>query len=251
MWQDSFEVPFQGTVVRSLSHEDNLHHLAIHFHHYKTGLKELADVFNYAIFAGRDLDWGLFESKILAAGTASKAHYLFALANALHPLGAPESFFLSLEREADDFSRSEVGLRLSRRDLLLKSRSLYESVIEKAYTRYMLETLFHRKIFYFGLFFYRLLFPPAWVLARTNVVDEVTWGNYPGLFLENLGRTARVIGEGLGRLVFLLVCLKGSLEILASLKHYLAPPRDDPMSRLMAAVEGDETRLQALMEFLE
>ncbi|MCA9556539.1 MAG: nucleotidyltransferase family protein, partial [Myxococcales bacterium] len=131
MWVDSFELPFHGTRVRSLSHEDNLHHLAVHFHHYKTGIKELSDVYNYAAHAGEALDWDLLERRILAAGTASRAHYLFELAAALHPLGAPQSFFLALERAADEFARAEVRLRLSRLDLLTRSRSLYESTIEK------------------------------------------------------------------------------------------------------------------------
>lgn len=251
MWEDSVEVPFQGTVVRRLSHEDNFHHLAIHFHHYKTGLKELSDVYNYAHFAGDALDWGLLERRILAAGTGGKAHYLFSLAEVLRPLGAPQSFFLALERAADAFSLEETRLRLGRLDLLLSSRSLYESVIEKAYTRYMLETCFHRKLRFFLVFFSCLLFPPRWVLERTNVVDRVTFENYPRLFLANLSRTARVIGEGLGHAVFVLVCLKGCVEILASLKNYVVPPRDDPMSLLLEAVDGDEERLRALMEFLE
>jgi hypothetical protein len=246
-------VSFQGGTVRSLSHEDNLHHLAIHFHHYKTGIKEFSDVYNYTRYASEHggVDWDLLEKRILEAGSGSKAHYLFNLVDSISSLGAPQSFFLALEREADAFSRSEVNLRLSRCDLLLKSRSLYESVIEKAYTRYTLETRAHQKIYYFALFFYRLLFPPFWVVARTNVVDEVTWDNFPRLFLANLSRTARVIGDGLGLWVFLVVCVKGSFEILFSVKHYFRPSREDLMSKLLASVDGDEEALQALMDFLE
>lgn len=251
IWGDSFEVPFHGTRVRSMAHEDNLHHLAVHFHHYKTGVKELSDVYDYAAHAAEDLDWDLLERRILAAGTASKAHYLFHLAEAMHPLGAPQSFFLALERAADDFSRREVTLRSERLDLLLSSRSLYESAIEKAYTRYALETRFHHKLYYFLLFFRRLVLPPAWVLQRTNVVDRVTWENYPRLWLRNLVRTGREIGQGLGVAVFLVVCLKGLVELTLSLRHYLFPPVDDPLSRLREAVGGDEDRLQQLMDFLE
>lgn len=249
MWAESRPVPFYGTTVRSLTPEDNLHHLAIHFHHYKTGLKELADVFNYARHT--QPDWDLLGARIAEAGTAGRAHYVFSLAQALQPMGTPTSFDRRLEREADAFRRSEVSRRLAKPELLLQSRSTYESTIEKAYTRYALETRFHRKLPAFLVFFWRLVFPPLWVLRRTNHVPRVTLLNLPWLWLVNLWRTGREIGEGLGMAVFLAVTIKGSVEVLISLQNYWDPPTDDPLTRLREAVGGDDAALERLMDYLE
>lgn len=248
MWAETRPVPFHGTTVLSLSPEDNLHHLAIHFHHYKTGLKELADVFNYALYTHPD--WDLLADRIEAAGTAGRAHYVFSLAQALHPMGTPTSFDRRLEVGSDAFRRAEVRRRLARPELLLKSRSTYESTIEKAYTRYALETCFHRKLPAFLVFFWRLVFPPPWVLRRTNHVPRLTLLNLPWLWVANLWRTGREIGEGLGMAVFLAVTIKGAVEVLLSIQNYWDPPTDDPLTRLREAVGGDAP-LERLMAYLE
>lgn len=250
IWRDAVPLDFHGVELRRMSAEDNLHHLAVHFHHYKTGVKELSDIWNYAAFAA-PVDWDRLLAMIRAAGSASRAYYCLSLADAIEPLGAPEAFFAALRAEADDFRRAEVDLRLSRLDLLLASRSLWEAEIEKSYTRYMLEPWFHRKAWFFLQFFRRLVLPPPWVLARTNVVDRVTPFNLPWLLLVNLRRTARVIGEGVGVAIFGLVMVKGLLETLASLVHYVRPPPPGPLEALEAAAGGDRGKLMKLMEFLD
>jgi hypothetical protein len=249
MWAESGTVPFHGTTVRSLTPEDNLHHLAIHFHHYKTGLKELSDVFNYARHT--QPDWDLLAERIAEAGTEGRAHYVFSLAQALQPMGTPTSFDRRLEEGADVFRRGEVRRRLDRPELLLKSRSTYESTIEKAYTRYAMETLFHRKLPAFLVFFWRLAFPPFWVLRRTNHVPRVTPLNLPWLWAVNLWRTGREIGEGLGMAVFVAVILKGAVEVFLSIQNYWDPPSDDPLTRLREAVGGEDAALERLMAYLE
>ncbi len=253
MWRDAEPMDLQGIPVKRLSHLDNLVHLAVHFHHYKTGLRELSDIFNLARHAS-PLDFDQLGSRLLEAGAASRAYYSLSLAHSLESLGPGEAVAPMLERlgrAADDFSRSEVALRLAHRSLLPRSRSTYESTIEKAFTRFLVETSAHRKLWRAGVLWYRILFPPWWVLERTNVVEKVTLGNLLPNWGANLARTRRVMAETMGNSPWLILVAATVLGPLAALPNYLRRPADDPMARLLEAAGGDAAKIQNLLDYLE
>lgn len=253
MWLDSQPVDYHGAPARALAPLDNLVHLAVHFHHYKTGVKELADIYNYARFVA-PVPWPRLAARLVEVGAAGRGYYCLSLAHELQALGDEEPvarFLTELRDHADEFRVADADLRLARRHLLTSSRSLYEGTIEKAFTRFMVETRFHRKLWWALVFWWRLLFPPAEVLARTNVEASVTRSSWPRLWLANLGRTGRVLQATFGQHPWLAAAAVTVAWTAQALPNYLRPPPFDGMEELRRAIGGDPGKVQALMDFLE
>ncbi|MBA3808813.1 MAG: nucleotidyltransferase family protein [Solirubrobacterales bacterium] len=136
MWERTREIDFHGVPAYALAAEDNLHHLGVHLHYYKTGIRELADIYNLVRHAGDRLDWSMLDSEVTAAGTCDPIFHALALANAVAP---DQRVTRLLEARAPEVSRLQLwDVRRKIRNIsrLLWSRSTHLDIIEEAYTEF-------------------------------------------------------------------------------------------------------------------
>lgn len=243
IWARRRPLRVAGQEVACLGPLDTLHHLGVHFHYYKTGLKELGDLANVVRAAG-PFDWEGFGHLVEEAGTATAVFRPVRLAQALYGIEVPAALLDRWRAVADPFVVRDTEALAARSDLLADSRSTWSSQIEKAYLAFTYENRFGPKLAWLGTFWRRLLFPPKAVLWRTNACRRgeraTAW-----LFLMNLYRTAREVGRDHGLAIFLLLMVKSVAELAATLAAGGGPGR---MERLREQLGQDETQILAFMD---
>jgi hypothetical protein len=249
LWDNSVSTTIAGQPVRALAATDALLHLVVHFHYYKTGLKELADFVNL-IRSVCPFPWETFSQKIGSAKAWTPAFRTLTILNCLFPRSVPAKIRQRFRDKADKFVVRDTERLICRPDLLLTSRSVYSSHIEKAYLRYSFEQELWPKIRCLSVFWYRLLFPPAATLYRTNSCSPRE-KPLPWLWTMNVWRTSREIGQNYGMGIFLLLMLKSAWELALTASSFLRGPTLDPLAALRKEFGGDEKRLQELMNSME
>lgn len=250
MWKRAVRVTVAGEPVAALSMPDNLLHLCVHFHYYKTGLKELADFANL-IRSRKDFSWDAFAERIEEVGAQTAAYRPLKLVETIFQLGIPREFFERITVRADAWVVRDTDQLASRKDLLLMSRSTYSSQIEKAYLRFTFEIDLRKKWDWFLLFWRRLLWPPREILYRTNAC-------LPGerslryLVLMNLWRTGREIGKDFGLAIFFLIMIKSLFELFqCGVATLFGARTEDKMASVKQILGDDEGKIQQLMDAME
>ena len=245
LWARSVPVSIGETPVRALSIIDVLHHLIVHFHYYKNGLKELADFANW-IRAHEPFPWDLMKSEIDRAKTWTPAFRTLSLVSTIYGTAVPEDLLQSCSDHSEPWTRRDTQKLLHRKDLLLRSRSTYSSEIEKAYLSFTFENRFEQKLPLFFTFWVRLLFPPLEILHRTNSVrpGEHSW---LWLWTLNLWRTSREVGKTYGLAIFFLLMGKSLAELATS--GFGRQP--DRMAELREELGTDEKRIRELLNSMD
>ncbi|WP_036530197.1 nucleotidyltransferase family protein [Nocardia sp. CNY236] len=202
IWKRVRRIDFHGAPAWAMAHEDNLHHLGIHLPYYKTGVRELADLWNLARHAGEDLDYELLAMEISAAGTERLMYHALALAHRLVPNPHFQALLDRIEPRVDGFTRNDTARKTADVYTLLRSRSTHTSRIEKAYTEFNMTADPREKLQRFGRLWSGLLLVPGTEAARMSSLRE------PGVW-DSLGaraiapyRLTRVFQRDLGKWLF-------------------------------------------------
>lgn len=136
IWRDAVSVDYGNTRAWSMSWEDNLLHLCIHLPFFKTGVRELADVYN--IVLGPGVDWQVFDARVRAAGAEDAVYRVMALADAMQCMHVPPGLVASWRAASTRFTVRDVDTRLSDVDLLVRSRSVHIADIERQQVIFLL-----------------------------------------------------------------------------------------------------------------
>ncbi|MBF0502885.1 MAG: nucleotidyltransferase family protein [Candidatus Riflebacteria bacterium] len=249
LWQRAHAVSIGGVDAWALSSEDALHHLCVHFHYYKTGLKELGD-FAALLNGCNDFDWKLFDGLVRSSETQTPVFRALKLVETVYESGVPKSLLAACRAAAEPFTVQDTEVLVARRNLLLMSRSTWSSEIEKAYMAFSFESRFKGKLRWFLIFWHRILRPPLSVLYRTNAVlpGEKPLGM---LFYANLVRTAREIGRGYGLAAFGLIMAVSTFELISCLLHSVTGTEDDRMAALCKTFGVNDAGILQLMDAME
>ncbi|MEU2040363.1 nucleotidyltransferase domain-containing protein [Nocardia niwae] len=202
IWERVRPIDFHGVPAWAMAHEDNLHHLGIHLPYYKTGVRELGDIWNLARHTGADLDYNLLAGRIAAAGSEGLMYHALALAHRLVP---NPDFARLLDRIAprvDRFTRADTARKVSDVRTLLRSRSTHTSRIEKAYTEFNMTSDKREKLDSFGRLWAGLLLVPGDEAARMSSLRDPGALAAVGARLIAPYRLTRVFQRDLGRWLF-------------------------------------------------
>ena len=249
IWGRTVQAVVAGRNVLALAPEDALHHLCLHFHYYKTGLKELGDFANL-IRHHSPFDWTKFKNLVESSGSQTQAFRPLLLSEAIFNLKIPAGMLAKFKEKADPFVVSDTELQAGRKDLLVSSRSVYSSQIEKAYLAFTYESRFWEKMKWFKAFWQRLLWPPKEVVYRTNFC-------LPGekslrfLYMKNLDRTGREIGKNFGMGIFFLLMGKSVVDLICCLSGNIFGNPPDKMALLRKELGTDEEKITSLMDSME
>ncbi|MBI3039610.1 nucleotidyltransferase family protein [bacterium] len=249
IWKRAVSITISGQRALALSPEDNLHHLCVHFHYYKTGLKEFADLANLLRETSK-FSWQTFGDQIEKAQSYSAVFRPLSILESIYNIGIPKDLLRICRDKTDSFTIRDTERLGSRKDLILLSRSTYSSQIEKAYLAFSFESTFRKKLPWFFLFWKRLLMPPRQVLYSTNACNPKEKSLFL-LYLINLWRTAREVGKGYGIIVFGFLMLKSAWELISSLKSIFSNESGGKMGELRNALGQDEEKILKLMNSFE
>lgn len=136
LWAQAERIPYGHTRAWRMSWEDTILHLAIHLPFYKTGVRELMDVFNVARVGGYDA--GRLAAKVARAGAEPAALRVLGLAEAMAPGTFPADLLARWRPRAGALVRRDLDRRVADPDRLARSRSVHLADIEREQVVFLL-----------------------------------------------------------------------------------------------------------------
>ena len=217
IWERTVPMELRGVSLRRLSFEDQLHHLCVHLDRFKTGVRDLMDVYNLAHVHASDLDWELLYSEILRAGSAPYVYYTLSLAHRLRPHFEVADL---LDRLAPHVPAG-VARRTRRRSrslaVSLRNSSRQLSNIEKAVSLFNATKAPSEKAPLFLAGWRSIFLPPLREALRICAIPEDTpRARLQARLMAPLELT-RAISDEIGGLLLLLLLLKSALDLARSL----------------------------------
>lgn len=214
IWSRIREIDFHGTPAYTLAPMDNLHHLCVHLPYYKTGLRELADFYNLIERFGDDADWDwdLFRKDIFAAKSVDPVFHTLSLANRLSPNPHVQALLDNLSAAVTPWLRRDTDRQCADIAKLLRSRSVYQSEIEKAFAEFSLTTDASEKRSAFVRMWKGFLFPPEADVIQLAGLDEPTTAQLLGARIQTPRRLFELFAHDVGWPIALAVMAKTMVD---------------------------------------
>lgn len=172
IWSRVVDIDFYGHPAKSMAPEDNLHHLCVHLPYYKTGVRELADIYNLVRAHEQTLDWDLFLAEVDKAQTWNLIHHALSLADRLCPMVPVQEAIRRVEPKASWYFKDDTARKTARIGRLLRSRSVHLSRIEKAFADLNATKKASEKWHALGRMWAGILAPPGEDVERMNALVE-------------------------------------------------------------------------------
>ena len=214
IWSRTNQFDFYGTPVLSMSPEDNLHHICVHLPFYKAGLKEIADIYNIIRHYGDKIDWELFLKTVADAKTEEPVFHALSIADKICPSVDCSSIIKKLKKVCSLKSVKESEKRIQHLDVVLRSRSIHMSRVEKAFNEMNTTEKAREKRQAFGVMWKNLFLPPREDIVKMNAfknpgpIDMLF-----GFFYTPL-RISQVFIHDLGAGIYVAVLLKSIYDVL-------------------------------------
>ncbi|MBB4854228.1 hypothetical protein HNP40_001608 [Mycobacteroides chelonae] len=253
IWSRIRHIDYYGVPAWAMAHEDNLHHLCIHLPYYKTGVRELADIWNLVRYAGSGLDWHTLSNEIDKAGSHNLVFHALSLVNRLVPEKHCHELAESLAPQTDRFYRTDVTRKTRHVSALLRSRSTHTSVIEKAYTEFNATSAAHEKRVQFVRLWTNLFDVPATDAAKMSSLHRPSHRQQLMAKLAAPYRLTKVFQRDLGPWLFPAALAKTVYDLGAAYAVQLRPgarPADN-LDVFAAKVGFSRAELQSILDSQE
>ncbi|HEX4925745.1 MAG TPA: nucleotidyltransferase family protein [Bdellovibrionales bacterium] len=256
IWSRVIPFEFHGLPAFTLEPTDLLHHLCFHLPPYKTGLRELGDIYNFIRTRRAEIDWGRLVREAIEWKTVDRLYYTLSLVQALDPSREARAVLLKLEPLAAPFTRRETAVRVATPERILVSRSTQISKIEKAYALFSLARRPQEKAYFLYKMWRNFLAPkPAEVRKMNNLPENAGALALLKAYGRNPALISRVFAQDMGWNVFVLITLRHHVDLMRSVGESavswlrLAPPpaledvframgiRDDAIENMEAVLE--------------
>jgi hypothetical protein len=213
IWSRVRPIDFYGSPAFAMSNEDNLHHLCIHLPYYKTGVRELADIWNLIRHANGRLDLDLFRDEMRKAGSHNLVLHALSLANRLAHDEESAALAESARTQADRWYRYDVARKTRDVHTLLRSRSIHTSRIEKAYTEFNATDNAAEKLSAFTTLWSSLLAAPSAEALKMSSLRDPSPISRVGAHLAAPYRLTKVFQRDLGRWLFFAALVKTVVDL--------------------------------------
>ena len=253
IWSRVRPIDFYGSPAFAMSDEDNLHHLCVHLPYYKTGVRELADIWNLVRHAKGRLDLDLVRAEMGKAGSHNLVFHALSLANRLAPDEDIAALVESAARRTHRWYRYDVERKTRDVHTLLRSRSTHTSRIEKAYTEFNATDNAAEKLSAFARLWSSLLAAPAAEALKMSSLSDPSLPALVGARLAAPYRLTRVFQRDLGRWLFFAALLKTVADLAGAAVGSLgrAAERPDTLADFAARVGMTAQDLRAILESQE
>ncbi|WP_433733909.1 nucleotidyltransferase domain-containing protein [Nocardia sp. CA-129566] len=221
IWKRVRRIDFYGVPAWAMSHEDNLHHLGIHLPYYKTGVRELADIWNLARYA-TDVDYDLLAGEIAKAGSENLMYHALSLADRIVPIPEFAALIGWIAPKTNRFTRYDTARKTADIHALLRSRSTHTSRIEKAYTEFNMTAVATEKRASFARLWSDLLLVPGAEARKMSSLRDPSALSDLGARISAPYRLTRVFQRDLGRWLFPAALAKTVFDLGAAYGSELA-----------------------------
>jgi len=252
IWSRVRELDFLGVPARAMAPEDNLHHLCVHLPYYKTGIRELADIYNLVRHHAAELDWERFHAEVRRARTEDLVYHALALAHRLAPRPDLGAALAVLRRRVSWYATRDTARKTARVATLLRSRSVHMSRIEKAYADFRSTQSAAEKRRAFGKILGGIVYPPAADVARLSSLDRPGRAAWLAARIAAPWRISRVFVRDLGAGIYAAMLAKCAIEVAAAtVRDAVAPAAADDHAAYAARLGVTPADLARLKDALE
>ena len=247
IWSRVRDVSIGSAPAKQMAPEDNLHHLCVHLPYYKTGVREIADIYNLVRHAA--LDWDLLLAEVAKAKTENLVYHALALANRLSPRPEVTAVLATLAPRVSWYFRRDVARKTARIGTLLRSRSVHMSRIEKAYADFRSTKDAGEKRRAFRRIMGGILAPPAADVAKLSSLDAPTLTAR----IAAPWRISRVFARDLGAGIYAAMLAQCAVEVAGETvkQMFVAPAASDDYAAYAARLGVRVEDLHQLKEALE
>lgn len=213
IWSRVVDIEFQGIPAKSMAPEDNLHHLCVHLPYYKTGVRELADIYNLVREYREEIDWELFLNEVEKADTQNLVYHALSLVNRILPMPECLEVARRIEPQVSWYFRNDTQRKTQNIERLLTSRSVHMSRIEKAYSDFSTTKDPKEMASAYGRMWKNILLVPKEDVAKMNAIFEQNFG-MPLAQVITPWRIFRVFARDLGATIFIALMAKCLADLI-------------------------------------
>lgn len=172
-WNHIEPIQFAGFDGFRLSTEDFLHHLCFHLPYYKTGLKEMADIFNFTRKYHKKINVKKFTQKVIKSKTFNPVLFHLIIANQMSPQKILKKIINELANAGFFLNWPENQLlkhKIKSTESLLNSKSFTIENIEKSFALFQIAPNSIEKIKFLTLMWRHFLLPKDEDLKRLDFI---------------------------------------------------------------------------------
>jgi hypothetical protein len=227
IWARVVDITLAGVPAKAMAPEDNLHHLCVHLPYYKTGVRELADIYN--LLRAQKIDWALFLGEVRKAKTENLVFHALSLVQALSPRDEVAGVLEALRSSVSFYYARDAARKTRRAGLLLRSRSVHMSRIEKAYADFTATKHAGEKRKAFARIIGNILAPPVEDVVKMSALDAPSPAQLLVGRLAAPWRISRVFVRDLGAGIYAAMLAKATVDTAVdSVKQaFTGPPAND------------------------
>lgn len=251
LWNNPVPFEYMGLPAFRLNNENLLIHLLVHLGHYKTGLKELADIFNFIRWGKNSWSWELISTKLQQANSIPRAYYSLSLVNKLDPSLNLETLLAAWEKLVPRKLVQETAAKTGELYFVVRSRSTHISRIEKNYALFNLsENFFEKAIFLAKMWKDFLWIPKSEIIKMKALGDDAPWWKVISSQMQSPFLVSRVFAFELGWKLHILVMIRHHVELAQSFAG-LFTNRHRGLKELLAVKGFKEENFFQLKNLLE
>ena len=213
IWSRVRDFDFYGRRAKRMALEDNLHHLCTHLPYYKTGVRELADIYNLVRQGGAALDWELFLAEVAKAGTENLVYHALSLSNCLCPLPEVEVAIARVRPKVTGYHLRDTRRKTTSVARVLRLRSVHMSRIEKAFSELSMTHKASEKRAAWLRMWKNILLPPLEDVKKMNAIEDDGGLSLLRARLVSPLRIYRVFERDLGAKIFAAIVVKTAVDV--------------------------------------
>jgi hypothetical protein len=199
IWSRAKNFNFYGANCYHLTPEDNLLHLCIHLSLYKSGVKEVADIYN--LILNNNINWTHFESQLKDKECFQRVLSALTISQKMMPINDVEQFIEYLKAKHEIKIDEDTLKKCRSRSYLLRTRTTYTTLLDKEFIQFKSSESFKEKFKSMLKIWQLLLFPTKQESVKLTFADSYN----PLLKLFAPYKIAKHLCNELGTFIFILL----------------------------------------------
>ena len=225
IWRRAESCQFHRLSLQAMSAEDNVFHLCIHLGHFKSGTRDVMDLYNLIRATGPTFDWKYFSSTVEKSQAHSLCYHALCLVQAYDPRIEVKNILVQLRPKASRYFVKLAARKTHSIDVLLDHSSSYLAEIEKCISEFNLSENFAQKFSLYLQTCKTILFPPADQALKLSCYVRP---NGAQIFFSRAMapyRILRAIAHEIGGVLLLGLLIKSKLDLCKAMLKQLTTAR--------------------------
>jgi hypothetical protein len=217
IWNRVSPLTFQGIALKTLSPEDNLHHLCLHLGYFKISVRDMMDLYNLLRVYKEQFNWDLFYAIVAESKSENPVYFGLMLSNYCYPLPQAGLFLQRIESRVTSHYKKAVQWKTRSMDVFFHLHSDHIQTIEKAISVFDSTSYFPEKLRYFFKLWKCIMLPPKKEVICMSGLYKPTFFQLLKARITIPFKIFRVIASEIGWILVFLLIMKTWVSLIFSL----------------------------------